>query len=93
MIANLLERKRTHFVLWAPHTGAQAPQLIIGELQATNPASLANERTLDMADATGSRDLWQLAAAQAGLQAGTVYHYWFEVTDRKAERPHGQRVY
>lgn len=92
MIANLLERKRTHFVLWAPHTGAQAPKLIIGELQATNPVSLANERAMDMVDATGARDLWQLAAAQAGLQTGKVYHYWFEVTDRKAGRPQGQRI-
>ncbi|MDQ3831290.1 MAG: hypothetical protein M3361_18730, partial [Candidatus Tectomicrobia bacterium] len=92
MVTNLLERKRTHFVLWAPQTGAQAPKLIIGELQATNPVSLTNERALDMADAPGSRDLWELAAAQAGLQGGKVYHYWFEVADRKAGRPPGQRV-
>jgi hypothetical protein len=69
MIADLLERKRTHVVLWAPHTGVQAPQLIIDELQGTNPVSLANECRLDMADATGTRDLWHLATAQAGLQA------------------------
>jgi pullulanase len=92
MVADLLNRKGTHFVLWAPKLGAQPPRLILGELQLTNPVSLANEHSIAMTAVAGVSGLWQVAASAASLQAGKVYHYWFEVDDIKPGRPHGQRV-
>jgi pullulanase len=92
VIADLLQRKRTHFVLWTPQAPGQAPSLVIGEFQPTNPATLVNERTIPLTPAAQTVGLWELAATTAGLQAGTVYHYWFEVDDTKAGRPAGQRI-
>jgi hypothetical protein len=87
VIADLLQRKRTHFVLWAPQAAAQAPALVIGEFVNTNPASLINERTLSLTAVSQADGLWALAASSAGLQSGAVYHYWFEVDDTKPGRP------
>ena len=92
MIADLLQRKRTHFVLWAPLAAAQSPALVIGRFLNTNPAALAGERTLPLTAVGQASGLWELAASAASLQAATVYHYWFEVTDRKPGRPAGQRI-
>jgi pullulanase len=91
MVADLLNRKSTHFILWAPKPGAQPPRLILGELQLTNPVSLANEQSIAMTAVAGIRGLWQVAPT-AALQAGKVYHYWFEVDDTKPGRPQGQRI-
>jgi pullulanase len=92
VIADLLQRKRTHFVLWAPQAAAQPPALVIGEFVNTNPASLINERTLSLTAVSQADGLWALAASSASLQDGTVYHYWFEVDDTKPGRPAGQRI-
>jgi 1,4-alpha-glucan branching enzyme len=78
--------------LWAPQAAAQPPALVIGEFVNTNPASLINERTLALTAVSQADGLWALAASSAGLQDGTVYHYWFEVDDTKPSRPAGQRI-
>ena len=91
MPADLLQRKVTHFVLWAPGAGTDhPPKLILGELQPTNPVSLARERTALMVPA--SNGLWQLDPASVPLESGKVYHYWFEVADTKPGSVAGQRV-
>jgi pullulanase len=67
MVADLLNRKSTHFILWAPKPGAQPPRLILGELQLTNPVSLANEQSIAMTAVAGIRGLWQVAPSTAAL--------------------------
>jgi pullulanase len=92
MVSDLLKRKSTHFILWAPKPSAQPPRLILGELQLTNPVSLVSEQSFDMTPVAGTSGLWEVAASTAGLQAGKVYHYWFEVADTKLGRPPSQRI-
>src|SRR5437870_167894 len=79
IIADLLERKRTHFVLWHARITATAPQLIIGQFQAGNPPTLGHEQQLPLRPVPGFRDLWEIPAADCHLTNAQVYHYWFEV--------------
>lgn len=82
-MTQLLDRKRTHFVLWRP--GAPVfgtpPQLILGQLSAANPPALDNVRSLPLtlSPLSAAGDLWEIAAADCGLTDGQVYHYWFAV--------------
>src|SRR5437868_942028 len=92
MAADLLERKRTHFVGWLPTGTATAPQLIIGEFQAGNPPTLAGERQFVMTPVAGVTGLFEIAAADCQLQDGRVYHYWFEVEDANPFRQPPQRI-
>jgi pullulanase len=87
---NLLDRKATHFVLWAP--GQTAPKLIIGTLQFGAPPSLAGKQTLPLKAAGGVHGLWEIAAADSGLTAGKVYSYWFEVDDTRPGHAANARV-
>jgi pullulanase len=79
-MARLLERKKTHFVLWRPGA-VTPPRLVIGQLDAANV--LVGVRTFDMDSSTVSTagDVWEIAAADCGLAEGQAYHYWFEVTN------------
>lgn len=82
LAADLLDRKRTQFVLWHPKLGATAgPVLVIGRFQAGNPAMLASEQRLALAPVAGFPDLFAINAANCNLSDGVVYHYWFEVED------------
>jgi hypothetical protein len=36
-MADILERKKTHFVVWRPKSGAAPPVLVIGQFQFGNP--------------------------------------------------------
>lgn len=69
------------FVLWRPWNTWPAPRLIIGRFQPGNPPTLIQQQTWDLAELPGQPGLWGIAAAQCGLGEGSVYHYWFEVTD------------
>jgi pullulanase len=84
--SDLALRRRTHFVLWRPRSTAAAPKLIIGQFQPGNPPTLSNERSIALALLEGFDDLWGIPAAQCKLTSGTVYHYWFEVTDSNPYR-------
>ena len=54
---------------------------VIGNFQRGNPPSLANRQSFPLTLVGGLTDLWAVNAASCGLADGTVYHYWFEVTD------------
>lgn len=81
MDSDLLERRITHFTLWAPQQ--TSPTLVIGRFQFGAPPSHADGRTLVLSSVAGLKDLWEIAAVDCGLQDGTVYHYWFEVNDTR----------
>jgi 1,4-alpha-glucan branching enzyme len=82
--ADVLKRKLTHFVLWRPSASATPPALVLGRLQPGNPPTLAGPQRFPLAAVDGAPGLWQVAAADCGLQDGQVYHYWFEVEDTAA---------
>jgi hypothetical protein len=78
---DLLQRKRTHFVLWRPAVTNPPPALVIGTFRAGNPPSFERLNRFDLAPSPMSADLWELAAAACSLVDGHVYHYWLEVTN------------
>jgi 1,4-alpha-glucan branching enzyme len=80
--ADLLDRKATNFVLWAPSAQPKSPpQLVIGQFQYGNPPTLGGNQTFTMTQAAGAPGLWEFPAAACGLADGNVYHYWFIVDD------------
>lgn len=91
MNAHLLELRRTSFVLWRPWNTWPVPRLVIGWFQPGNPPTLTQQQTWDLAEVPGCPGLWAIAAADAGLVDGDVYHYWFEITDSSPYRP-GWRI-
>jgi len=85
-MSTLLDRKKTHFVLWRPalaNMPATPPNLVLGQFQDGNPPVLVNQRSLPMVSSplSSANDLWEIAAADCGLIDGQVYHYWFEVSN------------
>ena len=92
MPADLLERKRTHFVLWRPGRTEAPPMLVIGRYKSGNPPRLRRVRTFDLAPSAERPDVWEIAAVDCRLRDGRVYHYWFEVDDSSPYRDPPQRI-
>jgi pullulanase len=78
---DLLQRKRTHFVLWRPGSVNPPPALVIGTFLEGNPPSFQPLNRFDLAASLVSADLWEVSASACGLANDRVYHYWFEVTN------------
>jgi pullulanase len=89
---DLLQRKRTHFVLWRPGGANPPPGLIIGTFLEGNPPSFQPLNTFDLAPSPVSADPWEVAAAACGLANNRVYHYWFEVTNMSPKTPAPARI-
>jgi 1,4-alpha-glucan branching enzyme len=79
--ATIFDRKQTHFVLWRPNTSTTPPVLVIGQLKPGNPPTLIGKKEYPLAAVPDAPGLWEVAAADCELQAGQVYHYWFDVED------------
>jgi 1,4-alpha-glucan branching enzyme len=92
----LLERKRTHFVLWRPAVVDPPPRLVIGVYRDGSPPSLEGERSIALAPSPISgvepRDVWEIDVGQCDLIDGRVYHYWFEVGEANGYHPSRGRV-
>src|SRR5262245_62150264 len=84
--ANILERRKTHFLLWRPSNGGAAPELIIGKLQEGNPPTFAPvpQQPFKLKPVQGADGLWAIAAADCQLTDGGIYHYWFRVEDSRS---------
>jgi pullulanase len=87
MTADIFVRKETAFVVWHATSVAEAPQLVIGQLEPGAPNTLTHTQRLALAPVQGFSDLWSIAAANCGLRNGVVYHYWFEVTASQPGKP------
>jgi pullulanase/glycogen debranching enzyme len=89
MLADLLTRKQTHFILWRPGAVDPAPTLYIGTVPKPLPNS-ANRYTFEhfkeipLHPAAQYPELWEVAAQDCGLSDGQVYFYWFKVRDANA---------
>jgi pullulanase len=89
---DLLQRKRTHFVLWRPGSVNPPPALVIGTFIEGNPPSFQPLNRFDLAASPVSADLWEIAAAACGLENNRVYYYWFEVTNANPKTPVSARI-
>ncbi|MEH1839806.1 MAG: alpha-amylase family glycosyl hydrolase [Nostoc sp.] len=79
MPIDLLNRKKTHFVLWRPGASELAPTLYIGTTAPENPDRLAQFREIPLRQSTEFPELWEVSAQESGLTEGQVYFYWFKV--------------
>jgi pullulanase len=84
--SDLLLRRQTHFTLWRPHLGGNAPVLVIGRFVAGNPNFLAEGTEIPLPAAADAPGLWMIAAGDTGLAEG-IYHYWFRVENTNPGRP------
>jgi hypothetical protein len=89
---DLLQRKRTHFLIWRPAVTNPPPALVIGTFRAGNPPSFEELNRFDLAPSRVSPDLWEVPAAACSLVDGRVYHYWFEVTNADPKVPSPARI-
>ena len=92
MAAHIFDLKRNAFVLWRPHNSDPVPKLIIGEFKPGNPPILANRQEHELNPLSGHPDVFGIDAAACGLNDGTVYHYWFEVSDSNPFHKPPQRI-
>jgi pullulanase len=92
MGAHIFGLKRTAFILWRPHNTQPAPKLVIGQFQPGNPPTLANRQEHELKPLQGHPDVFGIDAAACGLKDGTVYHYWFEVSDSNPFHKPPQRI-
>ncbi|MEU4689973.1 alpha-amylase family glycosyl hydrolase [Actinoplanes sp. NPDC023714] len=88
MEPDLFVRRHTDFVLWRPRITTPPPRLVIGTFTAGNPPGLAGRNEIPLLP---DGDLWSIPATDCGLTDGTVYHYWFEITD-SCPYGHGGRL-
>ncbi|MCC5662538.1 hypothetical protein LC653_00965 [Nostoc sp. CHAB 5784] len=79
MPIDLLNRKKTHFVLWRPGASELAPTLYIGNTAPESPDRLAQFREIPLRQSTEFPELWEVSAQESGLIEGQVYFYWFKV--------------
>ena len=92
MFADLLERKKTHFVLWRPGRTNPPPTLYIGNFQVDSPDPFENFKEIDLIQPEPEQfpDLWEVAAKDCNLTEGQVYFYWFKVGDTNAYDPNAR---
>jgi len=82
--ADILNRRTTRFVLWCPRAQNEAPQLVVGRLQPGNPPTVEAIQHIALVPDANAIGLFEVAAADCGLNDGVVYHYWFEVDDSRS---------
>jgi pullulanase len=78
MLADLLQRKQTHFVLWRPGVVSPGPAIYLSTLGASS-SSLNPFKEMALMQSELFPDLWEIAAQDCGLVDGQVYFYWFKV--------------
>ena len=84
---DILIRRQTNFVLWAPGGLRETPSLVLGTLKAGNPAEFNQiiDKPLQPAAPPNSAYLWELPCDGLGLQDG-IYHYWFRIVDTSPDK-------
>src|SRR5689334_12477202 len=90
MDVDILNRKSTNFVLWAP--GQTTPKLSIGVFTPGAPPTVPGRQSFSLNAVAGVSGLFEISPAACGLTNNTVYHYWFEVDDTNAGHLPGARI-
>lgn len=89
---DLLQRKKTHFLLWRPKNQDPTPQLVIGKLNPGNPPTFLDGQQFDLQPSPNHPGLWELPALNCNLINGEVYHYWFSVKDSNPYKQHPETI-
>jgi 1,4-alpha-glucan branching enzyme len=84
MTADILERKKTHFVLWRPGTTKLAPTLYIGNFQKGSASLFENFKEIPLQQSQEFPEIWEVEAKNCSLTEGEVYFYWFKVGNTEA---------
>ncbi|MFB8789016.1 MAG: alpha-amylase family glycosyl hydrolase [Potamolinea sp.] len=84
MLADLLNRKQTHFILWRPGSVEPFPTLYIGNFLTKSLNPFENFREIPLRQSQQFPELWEIAAKDCNLTSGQVYFYWFKVRDTNA---------
>jgi len=92
VLAQLLIRKKTHFVLWRPRFTDPQPALFIGNFLSPSPAPFGNFTSHLLQQSLQFPDLWEIDANACGLTDGQVYYYWFKVRDGIEVSPSTEQV-
>ncbi|MBW4605678.1 MAG: hypothetical protein KME22_00260 [Hassallia sp. WJT32-NPBG1] len=92
VLAQLLIRKKTNFVLWRPRFTDPQPALFIGNFLVPSPTPFANFTTHLLQQSSQFPDLWEIDASSCGLIDGQVYYYWFKVRDGVEPSPVTEQV-
>lgn len=79
MSIDLLNRKKSHFVLWRPAATQPAPTLYIGSADSQNLEQLTNLKEYPLHQSQDFPELWEVAAKECNLVEGQVYFYWFKI--------------
>lgn len=79
MSIDLLNRKKTHFVLWRPGSFQPNPNLYIGNADPENPEQLTNLKEYPLHQSADFPELWEVPAKECNLLEGQVYFYWFKI--------------
>ncbi|MGB7440279.1 MAG: alpha-amylase family glycosyl hydrolase [Coleofasciculaceae cyanobacterium] len=93
MLADLLRRKQTNFVLWRPGATEPTPTLFIGTIEAENSKPLENFREIELKQSAQFPELWEVSAKDCDLTEGQVYFYWFKVRDINVYNNNDQIIY
>lgn len=87
MLIDLLNRKKTHFVLWRPGASEPTPSLYIGNIKPHDPDRLKKLREIPLKQSTEFPELWEISAQECELVEGQVYYYWFKVRNTEPYDP------
>src|SRR5712691_9745354 len=91
LLADLLERRKTHFTFWRTNGNTNPPKLVIGTFQAGNPNTVATDPEIPLVASDKLPGLFTLATGDTGLRDG-IYHYWFRVDNTHPDRPAGKTL-
>ncbi len=91
VLAQLLIRKKTKFVLWRPRFTDPQPALFIGK-HVPNCKDFENFTTHLLQPSSQFPDLWEIEASDCGLTDGQVYCYWFKVCNGNEPPPRTEQV-
>ncbi len=82
-MADILQRKKTEFILWRPSRTSLVPKLFIGTASNSRIGAFNTFRSFDLQQPEPRQfpELWSIPAAECDLTSGEVYHYWFTVAD------------
>lgn len=92
VLAQLLIRKKTHFVLWRPRFIDPQPALFIGNFLSPSPTPFGKFTTHLLKQSPLLPDLWEIDANACELTDGQVYYYWFKVRDGIEPSPITEQV-
>jgi len=81
MLADLFNRKKTHFILWRPGRIEPPPTLYIGNFKNKSTEPFEKFKEISLQQSEQFSELWEVSAQDCNLTSGEVYFYWFKICD------------